>query len=114
VSATPLEDLFRVTKMTFARYKGEVDRTTILYNTRVTLTNVPLDAYRYQLGARSAIEWIMDRYRVRVDRASQIANDPNEWSDDPRYIIELLKRIVTVSLDTMKIVDTLPPLDILD
>lgn len=113
-SDTPLEDLYRVNKMKFAREKGEVDRTTILYNTRVTLTNIPLEAYRYQLGARSAIEWIMDRYQMRVDKASQIANDPNEWSHDPRYIIDLLKRIVTVSLDTMKVVDTLPPLDILD
>jgi predicted helicase len=51
---------------------------------------------------------------VRVDKASQIVNDPNEWSDDPRYIIDLLKRIVTVSLDTTNIVDTLSPLDILD
>jgi predicted helicase len=100
--------------MRFAREKGDADRSTILNNTRVTLTNIPLAAYRYQLGARSAIEWIMDRYQMRVDKASQITNDPNEWSDDPRYIIDLLKRIVTVSLDTMKIVDTLPPLDILD
>jgi predicted helicase len=113
-SATPLGELFRVAKMRFAREKGEADRSTILYNTRVTLTNIPLAAYRYQLGARSAIEWIMDRYQMRVDKASQITNDPNEWSDDPRYIIDLLKRIVTVSLDTTNIVDTLPPLDILD
>jgi predicted helicase len=113
-TTTPLDELFRVIKMKFARHKGEVDRTTFLHNTRVTLTNIPLEAYRYQLGARSAIEWIIDRYQVRVDKASQIVNDPNEWSDDPRYIIDLLKRIVTVSLDTTNIVDTLLPLDILD
>ncbi|MFI2350975.1 type ISP restriction/modification enzyme [Streptomyces sp. NPDC019443] len=75
----------------------------------VTLTNIPDEAYRYQLGARSAIEWISDRCQVEVDKASEITNDPADWSDDPRYIINLLKRIVTVSLDTMKIVDGLSP-----
>ena len=56
----------------------------------------------------------IDRYQVKVDKASGIVNDPNDWSDDPRYIIDLLKRIVTVSLETMKIVDSLPELDILE
>jgi len=100
--------------MKIPKVKGKPDRSTIVYNNRVTLTNIPEEAYRYQLGARSAIEWIIDRYQVRVDKASGIVNDPNDWSDDPRYIIDLLKRIVTVSLETMKIVDQLPPLDILE
>ncbi|QOC95156.1 damage-inducible protein [Micromonospora craniellae] len=113
-SSTPLEELYRVGKMKFPRSKGVVDRSTILYNHRVSLTNIPEQAYRYQLGARSAIEWIVDRYQVKVDRDSGIVNDPNDWSDDPRYIVELLKRIVTVSLDTMKIVDALPPMEILN
>ncbi|WCD87242.1 hypothetical protein KPP03845_103617 [Streptomyces xanthophaeus] len=106
-------ELYRVAKMKIPKVKGEQDRSTIIYNNRVTLTNIPEEAYRYQLGARSAIEWIIDRYQVKVDKASGITNDPNDWSDDPRYIIDLLKRIVTVSLETMKIVDSLPPLDIL-
>lgn len=109
-STTPPSELYRVTKMKIPKIKGQPDRSTIVYNNRVTLTNIPEEAYRYQLGARSAIEWIIDRYQVKVDTASGIANDPNEWSDDPRYIIDLLKRIVTVSLETMKIVDALPPL----
>jgi predicted helicase len=79
----------------------------------VTLSNIPEEAYRYQLGARSAIEWIIDRYQVKTDAASGIVNDPNDWSEDPRYIIDLLRRIVTVSLETMKIVDALPALDII-
>jgi predicted helicase len=89
-------------------------RSTIVYNNRVTLTNIPEEAYRYQLGARSAIEWIIDRYQIKIDKDSGITNDPNDWSDDPRYIIDLLKRIVTVSLETMRIVDQLPPLEILE
>ena len=91
------------------------DRTTIVYNANVTLRGIPDEAYRYQLGSRSAIEWIIDRYHVRTDKASGIVNDPNDWSrevGDPRYIIDLLARIVTVSIETMKIVDALPPLDI--
>ena len=67
------------------------------------------------LGSRSAIEWIIDRYQIKTDKASGIVNDPNDWSreaSDPRYIIDLLARIVTVSLETMTIVDALPPLDI--
>ncbi|WP_043433758.1 DEAD/DEAH box helicase [Streptomyces pluripotens] len=113
-SATPAGELYRVTKMKIPKVKGQADRSTIVYNNRVKLTNIPEEAYRYQLGARSAIEWIIDRYQVKVDKASEIVNDPNDWSDNPRYIIDLLKRIVTVSLDTMKIVDSLPELDILE
>jgi predicted helicase len=113
-SATPPSVLYRVVKMKIPKVKGQPDRSIIVYNSRVTLTNIPEEAYRYQLGARSAIEWIIDRYQVEVDKASEIVNDPNDWSDDPRYIIDLLKRIVTVSLETMKIVDSLPGLDILE
>ncbi|WP_405190454.1 DEAD/DEAH box helicase [Streptomyces anulatus] len=111
---TPPSELFRVTKMKIPKKGGEADRSTIIYNGRVTLSNIPEEAYRYQIGARSAIEWIIDRYQVKVDKASGIVNDPNDWSDDPRYIVDLLRRIVTVSLETMKIVDGLPELDILE
>lgn len=113
-SATSHRELYRVAKMKIPKIKREQDRSTIIYNSQITLTNIPEEAYRYQLGARSAVEWIIDRYQVRIDRASEIVNDPNEWSEDPRYIIDLLKRIVTVSLETMRIVDALPPLDILE
>jgi hypothetical protein len=51
---------------------------------------------------------------VKTDTASGMVNDPNDWSADPRYIIDLLRRIVTVSLETMKIVDALPALDIIE
>jgi len=74
------------------------------------LAGIPEDAYRYMLGSRSAIDWIIDRYRIRTDKASGITNDPNTYSDDPRHIINLLKRIVTVSIETMRIVDELPRL----
>ncbi len=107
-------DFFRVEKMRFAK-KGA--KTSIVYNERITLSGIPDEAYRYMLGSRSAIEWIIDRYQVKTDKASGIVNDPNDWSrevSDPRYIIDLLARIVTVSLETMMIVDALPPLAIRD
>lgn len=93
------------------------NRTVIHYNDRITLSGIPEEAYRYMLGSRSAIEWIIDRYYVKTDKKSGIVNDPNDWSrevGDPRYILDLLARIVTVSVETMKIVDALPPLDILE
>ncbi|MFF4991702.1 DEAD/DEAH box helicase [Streptosporangium saharense] len=113
-TGTSPRELYRVAKMKIPKEKGKADYSTIVYNNRVTLTNIPEEAYHYQLGARSAIEWIIDRYQVKIDKDSGITNDPNDWSDDPRYIIDLLKRIVTISLETMKIVDHLPPLEIMD
>lgn len=92
------------------------DRTRVVYNSRITLAGIPEEAYRYQLGSRSAIEWIIDRYQIKTDKASGIVTDPNDWSrevGDPRYVLDLLARIVTVSLETMKVVDGLPPLDVL-
>ena len=94
------------------------DRSTVVYNSRITLSGIPEEAYRYQLGSRSAIEWILDRYQVKVDRGpkgSGIGNDPNDRSHEvgyPRSIIDLLARIVPVTLDTPKVADALPPLDL--
>jgi site-specific recombinase XerC len=65
-------------------------------------------------GSRSAIDWIIERYQVKTDKASGIINDPNDWADEqgnPRYILDLLARIVTVSVETVKIVKSLPPLE---
>lgn len=114
-------DHFRVMKMAFAKTRDPqtkklvADRSRIVYNSRITLGGIPEEAYRYMLGSRSAVEWIIDRYQVKTDRASGIVNDPNDWSrevGDPRYILDLLARIVTVSLETMAIVDTLPALEV--
>jgi predicted helicase len=103
-------DLYRVTKMRFAMRERH---DTLIYNEHLTLTGIPEEAYRYQLGSRSAIEWIIARYRVTTHATSGIVNDPNDWCREqrnPRYIVDLLRSIVTVSLETMKIVDSLPPL----
>jgi predicted helicase len=108
----PLEltpDQLRVTKLRFARGG---DKSAIIYNSHVTLRDIPPAAYEYEVNGKSAIEWIMDRYEVKVDKDSGILNDPNEWSKDPRYVLDLVKRIVTVSLGTVKIVKGLPTLSI--
>lgn len=102
----------RVTKMRFAKAGGKDDRSAIVVNPHITLSGIPNEAYRYVINGRSAIEWIMERYAITTDKASGIVNDPNEWSDDPRYIVDLVARIVRVSMETVRIIDALPPLGI--
>jgi predicted helicase len=112
-SALPMEPehYYRVQKMAFGKTNGKEDRTIIVYNSTLSLSGIPKDAYDYIVNGKSAIEWIMERYQVTKDKDSGIVNDPNDWSDDPKYIVNLLKRIVTVSIETMKIVNALPPLN---
>ena len=87
------------------------DKTRIVFNSTLTLEGIPLEAYPYVVNGRAAIEWVMERYQVRVDKDSGIKNDPNDWCvevGDPRYIVDLVKRVTRVSIETMKIVDALP------
>jgi len=104
-------DDYQVTKMTFGRRNKQIDKTTIIYNHKITLSGIPLEAYEYKVCDRSAIEWIMERYQITKDKDSGITNNPNHWSDDPHYIVNLVKRIVRVSLETVAIVNSLPPLN---
>lgn len=102
---------FRVEKM---RFPNKGDKSVIEYNPWITISNIPLDAYDYVVNGRSAIEWIMERYQIKTDKASGITNDPNDWADEhgkPRYILDLLLSIVTVSLETLKIIKTLPQIN---
>jgi predicted helicase len=99
----------RVEKMRFA---SKTDRSAIVVNPYVTLSGIPEDAHRYQVNGRSAIEWIMDRYQVKTDKDSGIVNDPNIWSEDPHYIVDLVARIVRVSVESAAVVDALPPLGV--
>jgi predicted helicase len=123
VDPWPLEELTTdaepsclVQKMRFAKNGSAIDKTRIIYNSHLTLAGIPDEAYRYEVNGRSAIEWIMDRYQVKTDRDSGIVNDPNDWAaehENPRYIIDLLKRIVSVSMATNEIVEHLPELELL-
>ena len=102
---------YRVEKMVFGKNKNVIDKTIIIYNSKLTLSQIPLEAYEYIVNGKSALEWIMERYKVTKDKDSGIINDPNHWSENPRYIVELVKRIVRVSLETVKIVNSLPALN---
>jgi predicted helicase len=99
---------YRVEKMRFPK-KDQKD--TILYNSQITIGNIPAEAYEYVVNGKSAIEWIMERYAVTVHKESQIKNDPNDWAEEvgnPRYILDLLLSIINVSVQTVEIVKGLP------
>ena len=108
---------YRVEKMKYGKKGKEKDLTTIHYNSKITLSGVPLEAYEYIVGGKSAVDWVVERQCVKTDKDSGIVNDANDWANEtmenPRYPLELLQRVITVSLETMKIVRSLPKLDIL-
>ena len=95
---------YRVTKLKLSK-----DKTTLTYNQFLTLTDIPKDTFEYRLGNRSALEWVIDQYQVSTDKRSGITNDPNR-EDDPTYILRLIGQVITVSLETVKIVKGLPGL----
>lgn len=110
----PLTDAdYRVEKMKFAK-KG--DKSTVIYNHRITLKGIPEAAWDYVVNGKAALDWVMERQAVRTDKASGIVNDANDWAietmSNPKYPLELFQRVVTVSLETQKIVKALPKLDI--
>lgn len=106
-------DDYRVIKMKFA---NKADKSKIIYNGKITLENIPIEAYEYVVNGKSAIEWIMERQGVSTHKDSGIVNDANDWAietmNNPRYPLELLQSVITVSLETVKIVNSLPKLDI--
>ena len=105
----------RVKKMAFRKDGSRTDKSVIRYNEYVTLENIPKRAYDYIVNGKSAVEWVMERYQITTHKDSGIRKDPNKWSDDPRYILELLQKVVTVSMKTVDIVAGLPELkDCLD
>jgi len=107
-------DYYRVQKLSWGARK---DRSRIVFNSNITLEGIPAEVFDYQVNGKSAIEWILDRYQVTTHKDSQITNDPNDYCravGNPRYIIDLIKRIVTVSLETNAIVAGLPALEIVE
>jgi predicted helicase len=98
---------WRVDKM---KWKSKTDKSAIVYNPAVTIAGIPDAAHDYLLGSRTALEWIIDRYQVKTDKASGIVNDPNDWCDehdDPTYIVDLIKKVTTVSVETVRLVGLL-------
>ena len=94
---------YRIAKMAYPTRNKEPDKTRILYNAGITLAGIPRAVHDYQLGSRSALDWLIDRYQVTTHDKSGIENDPNDWareSGEVRYILDLIRRVVTVSLET--------------
>lgn len=85
------------------------DHTVLIYNENLVIKDIPEAAQRYTVNGRSPLEWVIDRYQVKTDKASGIVNDPNKYSEDPRYIVDLIEKLIRVSMETMEIVDQLPP-----
>lgn len=108
------EAFFRVEKMKFGGKRPNVDKTTVVYNSNITITGIPVDAYDYVVNGKPALEWVMERQSIKTDAASGIVNDANRYAietmGDPAYPLKLFQRVITVSLETMKIVRALPPL----
>lgn len=109
-------ETWRVTKLKWAKVKDPEtgknvnDVTKLIYNNKVTISNIPAEAEEYMLGSRSALAWIIDRYRVKKDKASGIVNDPNDWADEvgnPRYIVDLIAKVTRVAVETVQIVNDL-------
>lgn len=104
-------EFFAVKKMKFSK-KGQ--KGTIIYNDHIRVINIPNKAYEYIVNGKSAIEWIMERYAITTDKASEIVNNPNDWSKEvgnPRYILDLLLSVINVSIQTVDIVNSLPKLN---
>ena len=95
---------WRVEKMKLSK-----DKTSLVYNDFLTLSGIPPKVHDYRLGTRSALEWVIDQYRVKTDKRTEIVNDPNR-ADDPQYIVKLIGQVITVSLETVDIVENLPVL----
>jgi len=107
---------YRVEKMKFGGKGKNKDKTTVHYNSHITMTQIPLEAYDYVVNGKPALQWVMERQSVKTDKASGIVNDANDYANEtmnnPAYPLELFQRVITVSLETMKIVKSLPNLDI--
>ena len=107
---------YRVEQMKFGKNGKATDKTTVIYNHKITMTNIPLAAYDYIVNGKPALEWVMERQAVTTHKESGIVNDANLWAietmHDAAYPLKLFQRVITVSLETMKIVRALPRLDI--
>lgn len=101
-------DNYKATQMKFAKDGKNVDKSIIIFNESITVKNIPLEAYDYIVNGKSAIEWIMERYCVSQDKASGIVNDCNKYSDDPKYVLNLLLSVISMSIKINETIKELP------
>ena len=102
----------KIVKAKFAGKRGQPDKSTIIYNHQITLSGIPTQAYDYIVNGKSAIEWLMDRYKITLDKDSGIQNNPNDYSEDPQYIIKLFKQVTHLSVESAKLIKSLSELTI--
>lgn len=108
---------YKVSKMKFSKKRNkqgklEKDRSTIIFNDSITISNIPERAYEYIINGKSAIEWIMEQYQIKTDKKTNITDDPNDYSKDPKYIFNLLLRVINMSIQTVALINQLPSLEI--
>ena len=114
-------DDFRVEKMKFGQMKfgkkdSKKDPTVIHYNDKITLSDIPMEVYQYEINGKPAVEWVMDRQCVKVDKKSGLVNDANDYEmellNNPKYPLQLLRRVMSVAVETQRIIQSLPKLNI--
>jgi predicted helicase len=107
---------FRVEKMRYGKKGKDKDLTTLHYNDKITLSGIPMEAYDYVVNGKPALDWVVERQGVKTDKDSGIVNDANDWAIDtvgnPRYPLELFQRVITVSIETLRVVKGLPNLEL--
>ena len=108
------KDFYRIEKMKFRGTMGSPDKSRIIYNHNITIAGIPSETYDYKIAGKSPLEWLLYRYQVTIDTGkgghpgSGIKNDPNDWSDNPRYILDLIPRLAQLSIDTCRVISKLP------
>ena len=110
----PLDEVgkvdYHVTKMAWAKDGKDVRKDMLVVNENLTLAGIPEEAHQYVVNGRTPLEWLIDRYQIKTDSESGIVNDPNKWGEEhdyPEYIVELVKRIVRLSVETVRLVGEL-------
>ena len=102
---------YLVTKM---KFKSKADKSSIIYNNHIIIENIPSKAYEYVVNGKSAIEWIIDRYEIKIHKDSGIMNDPNLYSSDTKYILNLLLSVISLSVQSVDLISDLPKMEIIE
>ena len=112
------KDNYKVEKMYFGKLNGVINKSEIIYNKYISLQNIPLESYEYLVNGKPAIEWIMDRQTISIDKETKIVNDPNDYANEtiknPAYPLELLQRIISLSIESQNLIKSLPALQIVN
>lgn len=107
--------LYSVSKMSFFKKGNIIDKSQIIYNDYIVLKKIPLDAYNYEISGKSVVDWVIDRQSIKIYKESNIENNPNDYANEtmnnPSYPLEILQKVITVSLETQKLIKSLPKLD---